>query len=222
MTRTRTMVTDVGILPYANTVTSTVVALEYKPEYYLHNGRSAGAFILRLYSRHAENLRPEVPITKSLRSVCRVELEQFVCHPGQVQNDLATSGSKNAAKVTLGRMSCKRIGANMEAQNSVPLIWATLSTRVIFTASAHTHTRRFGTDVEIFDATLARAPDGFSDYSHRLPERLWLAHAPRCLFLELESVLRQPACNSSVLWRSHSPPCLPTGGHLLFSLIKLS
>ena len=40
MSTTQTMVTDIGILPYANTVTSTVVA----PKYYLHNGRSAGAF----------------------------------------------------------------------------------------------------------------------------------------------------------------------------------
>ena len=49
----------------------------------------------------------------------------------------------------------------MEVKISVRLIRATLSTRTILTASAHTHTQGFMTDVVIFDAILARALDGF-------------------------------------------------------------
>ena len=70
MSTTPTMVTDIGILPYANTVTSTVVA----PKYYLHNGCRAGAFTFFTFLFKAYR-KTEEPITKSLRSVCRVEHE---------------------------------------------------------------------------------------------------------------------------------------------------
>ena len=73
----------------------------------------------------------------------------------------------------------------MEVQYPVSLSGAALSPEAIFTPSAHTW--RFGTDVEIFDATLAALRMGYRKTLtmrkfFRFPGRLWLARTPRRLF----------------------------------------
>ena len=97
---TQTMVTDIGILLYTNTVTSSMVVA---PKYYLHNGRSAGAFTFFYVSIQGIQ-KIEEPITKSLRSVCRVELER-VCHP--------RVGTKRPRHVRLEKHRQSDIGANV-------------------------------------------------------------------------------------------------------------
>ena len=112
-------------------------------------------------------------------------------------------------------------GADMEVQNPVSLISATLSARAIFTASGHTW--RFGTDVEIFDATLAALPLGSLNTltvqnSSRFTERLWLAHAPRWPLLERVRLVGTVVKSFTTVLIKHTP----SEGPLLPSLTKLS
>ena len=112
-------------------------------------------------------------------------------------------------------------GADMEVQNPVSLIGATLSARAIFTASGHTW--RFGTDVEIFDAILAALPLGSLNTltvqnSSRFPERLWLSHAPRWPLLERVRLVGTVAKSFTTVLATDIPP----EGPLLPSFINLS
>jgi hypothetical protein len=112
-------------------------------------------------------------------------------------------------------------GADMEVQNPVSLISATLSARAIFTASGHTW--RFGTDVEIFDATLAALPLGSLNTltvqnSSRFTERLWLAHAPRWPSLERVRLVGTVVKSFTTVLVIHTP----SEGPLLPSLAELS
>jgi hypothetical protein len=112
-------------------------------------------------------------------------------------------------------------GADMEVQNPVSLIGATLSARAIFTASGHTW--RFGTDVDIFDSTLAALQLGSLNTltvqnSSRFPERLWLTHAPRWPLLERVRLVGTVAKSFTTVLAKDTPP----EGPLLPSLTKLS
>ena len=88
------------------------------------------------------------------------------------------------------------------------MIRATLSTRAIFTAPAHTHTRRFGTDVKILDATSGvlriKFPDTLTGSCHFLNGFGWSYASCWPILVSLENV--KEACTSSVLRPSHSPP----------------
>jgi hypothetical protein len=109
----------------------------------------------------------------------------------------------------------------MEVQNPVSLIGATLSARAIFTASGQTW--RFGTDVEIFDATLAALPLGSLNTltvqnSSRFTERLWLAHAPRWPLLERVRLVGTVVKSFTTVLAKQTP----SEGPLLPSLTKIS
>jgi len=112
-------------------------------------------------------------------------------------------------------------GADMEVQNPVSLIGATLSARAIFTASGHAW--RFGTDVEILDTTLGLLPLGSlntltAQNSSRIPERLWLSHTPRWPLLERVRLVGTAAKSFTTMLAKD----IPREGPLLPSLTKLS
>jgi len=111
-------------------------------------------------------------------------------------------------------------GADMEVQNPVSLISATLSARAIFTASGHMW---FDTDVEILDATLAALPLGSlntltAQNSSRIPEWLWLAQTPRWSRLEHVRLVGTVTKSLTTVLTKDAPP----EGPLLPSLTKLS
>jgi hypothetical protein len=111
-------------------------------------------------------------------------------------------------------------GADMEVQNPVSLISATLSARAIFTASGHMW---FDTDVEILDATLAALPLGSlntltAQNSSRIPEWLWLAQTPRWPLLERIRLVGTVTKSFTTVLTKDAPP----EGPLLPSLKKLS
>jgi hypothetical protein len=111
-------------------------------------------------------------------------------------------------------------GADMEVQNPLSLISATLSARAIFTASGHMW---FETDVEVLDATLAALPLGSlntltAQNSSRIPEWLWLAHTPRWSLLERVRLVGTVTKSLTTVLTKHAPP----EGPLLPSLTKLS
>ncbi|KAH9988907.1 hypothetical protein BJV77DRAFT_1019111 [Russula vinacea] len=136
---------------------------------------------------------------------------------GEPLQSILVSGEPSLTEVIVWTAA----GADMEVQNPVSLIGATLSARAIFTASGHTW--RFGTDVEIFDATLAALPLGSLNTltvqnSSRFPERLWLAHAPRWPLLERVRLVGTVARSFTTVLAKEMPP----EGPLLPSLTKLS
>jgi hypothetical protein len=111
-------------------------------------------------------------------------------------------------------------GADMEVQNPLSLISATLSARAIFTASGHMW---FETDVDILGATLAALPLGSlntltAQNSSRIPEWLWLAHAPRWPLLERVRLVGTVTKSFITVLGKDAPP----KGPLLPSLTKLS
>jgi hypothetical protein len=111
-------------------------------------------------------------------------------------------------------------GADMEVQNPVSLISATLSARAIFTASGHMW---FDTDVEVLDATLAALPLGSlntltAQNSSRIPEWLWLAHTSRWSLLERVRLVGTVTKSLTTVLTKDAPP----EGPLLPSLTKLS
>ena len=111
-------------------------------------------------------------------------------------------------------------GADMEVQNPVSLISATLSARAIFTASGHMW---FETDVEILDATMAALPLGSlktltAQNSSRIPEWLWLSHTPRWSMLEHVRLVGAVTKSLTTVLTKDAPP----EGPLLPSLTKLS
>ena len=111
-------------------------------------------------------------------------------------------------------------GADMEVENPVSLISATLSARAIFTASGHMW---FETDVDILDATLAALPlDSLNTLtaqnSSRIPEWLWLAHTPRWSLLERVRLVGTVTKSFTIVLTKDAPP----EGPLLPSLTKLS
>ena len=113
-----------------------------------------------------------------------------------------------------------KAGADMEVQNPVSLISATLSARAIFTASGHMW---FETDVEILDATLTALPLGSlntltAQNSSRIPEWLWLAQTPRWSKLEHIRLVGTVTKSLTTVLTKHAPP----EGPLLPSLTKLS
>ena len=111
-------------------------------------------------------------------------------------------------------------GADMEVENPVSLISATLSARAIFTASGHMW---FETDVDILDATLAALPlDSLNTLtaqnSSRIPEWLWLTHTPRWSLLERVRLVGTVTKSFTIVLTKDAPP----EGPLLPSLTKLS
>jgi hypothetical protein len=111
-------------------------------------------------------------------------------------------------------------GADMEVQNPVSLISATLSARAIFTASGHMW---FETDIDILDATLSALPLGSlktltAQNSSRIPEWLWLSHAPRWSKLEHVRLVGTVTKSLTTVLTKDAPP----EGPLLPSLTKLS
>ena len=111
-------------------------------------------------------------------------------------------------------------GSDMEVENPVSLISATLSARAIFTASGHMWS---DTDVEILDATLAALPLGSlntltAQNSSRIPERLWLAHTPRWSLLEHVRLVGAVTKSFTTVLTRDAPP----EGPLLPSLTKIS
>ncbi|KAF8492733.1 hypothetical protein F5888DRAFT_1726917 [Russula emetica] len=111
-------------------------------------------------------------------------------------------------------------GADMEVQNPVSLISATLSARAIFIASGHMWLE---TDVEILDATLAALPLGSlntltAQNSSRIPEWLWLAHTSRWSLLEHVRLVGTVTKSFTTVLTKDAPP----EGPLLPSLTKLS
>jgi len=113
-------------------------------------------------------------------------------------------------------------GADMEVQNQNPvsLMSATLSARAIFAAAGHMW---FETDVEILDATLAALPLGSlstltAQNSSRIPEWLWLAHAPRWSLLERVRLVGNVTKSFTTVLTKDAPP----EGPLLPLLTELS
>ena len=111
-------------------------------------------------------------------------------------------------------------GADMEVQNPVSLISATLSARAIFTASGQMW---FETDVEILDATLAALPlyslkTLTAQNSSRIPEWFWLTHTPRWSMLEHVRLVGTVTKSLATVLTKDAPP----EGPLLPSLTKLS
>ena len=109
-----------------------------------------------------------------------------------------------------------KLDADIEVQNQVTLISATLSVRVVFTVSGP----RWG----VLDATLTRLPlsslSGLTaqDYSH-FPETLWLNHALCWLLLKCVRLIDPKVTRAfaEVLYQD-----TPRKGPLLPSLTKLS
>jgi hypothetical protein len=126
------------------------------------------------------------------------------------------SGERSLTEIVLWTAA----GADLEAQNPVSLISATLSARAIFTASGHMLSE---TGVEILDETLAALPlrslnTLTAQNSSRIPEWLWLAHTPRWSLLErLRLVGTMTKSFTTVLTKD-----APAEGPLLPSLRKLS
>jgi hypothetical protein len=113
-----------------------------------------------------------------------------------------------------------KAGADMEVQNPVSLISATLSARAIFIASGHMW---FETDVEILDTTLAALPlsslNTFTaQNSSRIPEWLWRSHAPRWSMLEHVRLVGTVTKSLTTVLTKDAPP----EGPLFPSLTKLS
>ena len=111
-------------------------------------------------------------------------------------------------------------GADMEVQNPVSLISATLSARAILTASGHMW---FDTDIEILDATLAALPLGSlktltAQNSSRIPEGLWLTHTPRWSLLERIRLVGTVTKSFTTVLTKDAPP----EGPLLPSLSQIS
>ena len=111
-------------------------------------------------------------------------------------------------------------GADMEVQNPVSLISATLSARAIFTASGHMRSEK---DVEILDATLTALPLGSlntltAQNSSKIPEWLWLAHARRWSLLEHVRLVGTVTKSFTSVLNKDAPP----EGPLLPLLTKLS
>ena len=136
---------------------------------------------------------------------------------GEPLRSILVSGEPSLTEVVMWTAG----GADMEVQNPVSLIGATLTARAIFTASGHTW--RFGTDVEIFDATLAALPLGSLNTltvqnSSRFTERLWLAHAPRWPLLERVRLVGTVVKSFTTVLAKQTP----SEGPLLPSLTKLS
>jgi hypothetical protein len=126
------------------------------------------------------------------------------------------SGEPSLTEIVLWTVA----GADMEVQNPVSLISATLSARAIFTASGHMW---FETDVEILDVTLAALPLGSlktltAQNSSRIPERLWLSHTPRWSMLEHVRLVGTVTKSLTTVLTKGAPP----EGPLLPSLTKLS
>lgn len=126
------------------------------------------------------------------------------------------SGEPSLTEIVLWTIA----GADMEVQNPVSLISATLSARAIFTASGQMW---FDTEVEILDATLAALPLGSlntltAQNSSRIPEWLWLAHTPRWPLLERVRLVGTVTKPFTTVLTKDAPP----EGPLLPSLTTLS